>query len=98
MASNSLATPALHRLYSLISNHPQRLYFEEWVDGLSVYCLFNKVSILRFTFEMMDTDEDGIILKDNLLKYASYRNPITDELVFPSNFVDAVNELTVGRG
>lgn len=80
--SNSLAIPALYRLYELISNYPNRLYFEEWVDGMSVYCLYNKESLTKFMFDMMDTDEDGIIMKKDILKYGGYRNPTTDEHIF----------------
>lgn len=89
--SNSLAIPALYRLYELISNNPQRLCFEEWVDGLSVFCLYNKLSLVRFVFDMLDTDGDSIILKQDLMKYANFRNPRTDESIFPNNFADAVS-------
>lgn len=53
---NSIVMPALTRLFSLMSADSERLFFEEWVDGVMVFNLYNKESLVRFIFDILDTD------------------------------------------
>jgi Ca2+-binding EF-hand superfamily protein len=82
-----MVIPALYRLFSLMSDDSERLFFDEWVDGLMVFCLYNKEYLIRFVFDILDTDEDGYVLKKEILKYVEYTNPKTGEPVFHTNFL-----------
>lgn len=52
-----------------------------------VFCLYNKEYLIRFVFDILDTDEDGYVLKKEILKYVEYTNPKTGEPVFHTNFL-----------
>jgi Ca2+-binding EF-hand superfamily protein len=54
--------PYLERLFKIITrNTPGKLFFEEYVTGISTFCLMNSESILHFVFDWLDEDGDGVV-------------------------------------
>lgn len=68
----------------------KRVYFEEWIDAMSIFCLYNKESVIKFIYDMMDTEEEKAIYKKDIIRYVQEVSHLTDNNIFPANFIDAV--------
>ena len=80
--------PYLERLFSIISRKAAgKLFFEEYVAGVSTFCLMSSESILHFVFEWLDKDVDGQIDRADIARAVDYTNPKTGEKTFLSNFM-----------
>lgn len=56
--------PYLERLFKIITrNTPGKLFFEDYVTGISTFCLMNSESVLHFVFDWLDQDSDGVVEK-----------------------------------
>lgn len=68
----------MQRLFKIISyKRNEKVFFEEYLVGISTFCLMNGEAILKFVFEWIDTDCDDKISKDDIIRGAKYQNPKT---------------------
>lgn len=80
--------PYLERLFKIISRKtPGKLFFEEYVAGISTYCLMSNESVLHFVFDWLDQDGDEQIDREDIRRAVDYRNPITNRKTFLGDFV-----------
>lgn len=80
--------PYLQRLFSLVSRTtPGRLFFEDYLAGISTFCLMNSEAVLRFVFEWLDTDGDERITQEDIRVAAHYAHPQSQQKTFFHNFL-----------
>lgn len=86
--------PYLDRLFEVMGKKCEdKLFFEEFVVGVSTFCLMNSEALARFIFEWIDTDLDDRVSKYDIVKAASYRNPRSQDPCFFTNFAPEVEAL-----
>lgn len=74
------------------------IFFEEFVKGISAFCLLNKESLLRFIFDCMDTDENQKISKKDMMQFVEYTQPLTGEYCFYTNFIADIESFPLKQG
>ena len=85
--------PYLERLFTLIAKQtPDKVFFEDYLTGVSSFCLLNSESVLRFVFDWLDTDGDERITKENILTAADYAHPKNKKSTFFVNFVPELDQ------
>jgi Ca2+-binding EF-hand superfamily protein len=56
--------PYLERLFRIISRKTAgKLFFEEYVVGISTFCLMSSEAVLHFVFDWLDEDGDGKVYR-----------------------------------
>ena len=63
------------------------MFFEEFLHGISIFCLLTTEAILQFVFDFIDTDGDEKITKKDIIKALHYQDPKTGNHTFFINFV-----------
>ena len=64
------------------------LDFDEFLQALSTYCMFNKDQILKFCFDTFDADNSGTIEEDEFMAMCSAVS--NSDPTFPGNFKNAL--------
>ena len=68
----SIVYPYLERFFLLIDKeNAEKVTFIEWLPAVSVFCLYTKEKIIRFVFDMLDSDHDNLISKNDLFEFLS---------------------------
>ena len=52
-----------------------KIFFEEFVQGMSAFCLLNNEALLHFVFDLIDTDGDELISKKDIANFVEYQDP-----------------------
>lgn len=80
--------PYLQRLFTIVSRKtPGKLFFQEYLTGISTFCLMSSEAILHFVFDWLDQDGDGQIDRQDIARAVDYTNPRTNQKTFLSDFV-----------
>ena len=64
-----------------------KIFFEEFVYGISAFCLLNNEALLHFVFDLIDFDGDERISIKDIINLVEYKDPQTSEYTFFINFV-----------
>jgi Ca2+-binding EF-hand superfamily protein len=74
---NFVELPFAERLYKCIPKAQEsKIFFEEFVQGISAFCLLNYDSLLHFIFDFIDIDGDERISKKDIMKLIKYTDPL----------------------
>lgn len=63
-----------------------KLFFEEFLEGISAFCLLNNESLLRFIFDFIDSDGDEKISREDIIRLIKYTDPLSGKETFFTNF------------
>lgn len=61
------------------------------------FCLYNKESLFRFIFEMIDTDYDEKITYDDIIYYLNFEDPKSRIKVFPASFITSFEQSKIDK-
>lgn len=68
----SVVAPFVERFFELIDRkRSDRCTFEEFLPAICAFSLFSRQEMIAFIFSMLDTDNDKIVSKIDLLKFIS---------------------------
>ena len=54
-----------------------KIFFEEFVYGISAFCLSNNEALLHFVFDLIDFDGDERISIKDIINLVEYKDPQT---------------------
>lgn len=93
----SIVYPYLERFFLLIEKeNAEKVTFIEWLPAASVFCLYTKEKIIRFVFDMLDSDHDNLISKSDLYDFLSLVK--FGRKLYPYNYIRVVENLETSRG
>ncbi|KAF4678186.1 hypothetical protein FOL47_003248 [Perkinsus chesapeaki] len=85
--ANSTMAPLLHALFYFADRgNDGNLSFDDFLVSFTSFCALSREEVLQFFFIVVDTDRNGYVSKDELMKLFEYRPPGVDSApVFPLN-------------
>ena len=86
--------PYLERLFTIISKKaPGKLFFEEYIAGVSTFCLMNGEAILHFVFDWLDKDGDELISREDIAGVMEFSNPQNQQQTFLCDFMPDLDKI-----
>jgi Ca2+-binding EF-hand superfamily protein len=92
----SIVYPYLQGLFKLVKqSEPRQVDFFEWMAMVIDYCLMTGDQMAKFIFRVIDTNNDEIISKRDILKLFSQKN--RGKRIFPLNYLKLIEVIDLDR-
>jgi len=93
---DSIVCPYLKGVFKLVKKHENgRVDFFEWMSMVIDYCLMTTDQLLKYLFRVIDTNDDEVISKKDILKFFSQKHQ--GRRVFPINYLKLIEVLEIER-